>query len=311
MKNVLKLEFQNLSMTMKLNPVIQLAFSTLIAIGLASCGTSSSDKDQNSKDFDAAEENLEKQIEDLIYNIPPPSEIPYLLQATGAEFNESLLNSRSKADQYSSRTDKAALNLGVYAADIGYLSSYDKTQEAIDYLGAAKNLADGLGVIGSFDVEVLQKFEENISNKDSLTRLLDDTMDKTQMFLKDNNRNKLSAMVITGSFVEGLYISTGLVKTYPTDLLPTDAKNLVLTPIIRIILDQKSSVSELSKMLSAVDQTDEVTALVTDLKALETEYASLNIEEQIRNNNANLVLSDKNLVEITNIVERLRKGLTD
>ena len=26
------------------------------------------------------------------------------------------------------------LTSGVYAADIGYLSSYDKTQEAIDYL---------------------------------------------------------------------------------------------------------------------------------------------------------------------------------
>ena len=298
-------------MTMKLNLVIKLTFSTLIAIGLASCGTSSSDKDQNSKEFDEAEDNLGEQIEDLIYNIPPPSEIPYLLQATGAEFNESLLNPRSKADQYSSRTDKAALNLGIYAADIGYLSSYDKTQEAIDYLGAAKSLADGLGVIGSFDLQVLQQFEENISNKDSLTRLLDRTIDKTQMFLKDNNRNKLSAMVITGSFVEGLYISTGLVKTYPTDLLPTDAKNLVLTPLIRIILDQKSSVSELVKMLAASDQTEDIASLLTEMKALENEYASLNIEEQIRNNNANLVLTDKNLVEITNIVERIRKGITD
>jgi hypothetical protein len=51
-----------------------------------------------------------------------------LLQATGAEFNQSLLNDRSKVDQYSSRNDKAALNLGI-AADIGYLSSYDKLRK--------------------------------------------------------------------------------------------------------------------------------------------------------------------------------------
>jgi hypothetical protein len=131
------------------------------------------------------------------------------------------------------------------------------------------------------------------------------------MFLKDNNRNKLSAMVITGSFVEGLYISTGLVRTYPTDILPTDAKNLVLTPIIRIILDQKTSLSEVIKMVDRVEQTDEVASILADLKALEAEYASLNIEEQIRNNNANLVLSDKNLVEITNIVDRVRTGITN
>ena len=222
MKIVLKLELQKPSITMKFNRLVYLSFSALTAIGLASCGTSTSDKDKNASEFEEAEESLSEQIEGVIYNIPSPSEIPYLLQATGAEFNESLVNPRTKVDQYASRTDKAALNLGVYAADIGYLSSYDKTQEAIDYLGSAKTLADGLGVIGAFDVEILKQFEANISNKDSLTRLLDRTIKKTELFLQDDNRNKLSSMVITGSFIEGLYISTGLVKSYPKDLLPDD-----------------------------------------------------------------------------------------
>lgn len=296
---------------MKFNRLVYLSFSALTAIGLASCGTSTSDKDKNASEFEQAEESLSEQIEGVIYNIPSPSEIPYLLQATGAEFNESLVNPRTKVDQYSSRTDKAALNLGVYAADIGYLTSYDKTQEAIDYLGSAKTLADGLGVIGAFDVEILKQFEANISNKDSLTRLLDRTIKKTQLFLQDDNRNKLSSMVITGSFIEGLYISTGLVKSYPKDLLPDDAKNLVLTPLIRVVLEQKKSVTELSKMLSSLEQTEPVAAIVTDLKALEAQYSALNIEEQIKNNKANLVLTDKNLVEITNIVEKMRKSITE
>jgi hypothetical protein len=297
---------------MKFKHLIYFAISPLIAIALASCGSSSSDKDKNSAEFEDADENLKQQLEELIYNIPSPSEIPYLLQATGAEFNESLINPRTKVDQYASRTDKAALNLGVYAADIGYLSSYDKTQQAIDYLNSTKTLADNLGVIGSFDVEVLQKFEANISNKDSLTRLLDRTIKKTQTYLADDNRNKLSALVVTGSFIEGLYISTGLVKSYPKDLLPSDARNLVLTPIIRVILDQKKSVSDMVKMLTStsVEQTEPVTTIASDLKALESAYASLNIEEQIRNNKANLVLSDANLIEITNIVEKIRTNIT-
>ena len=295
---------------MKFKHLTYFLFGALAAIGLASCGSSSSDKDKNSSEFKEAEESLKEQIEEVIYNIPSPSEIPYLLQATGAEFNESLINPRTKVDQYASRTDKAALNLGVYAADIGYLSSYDKTQEAIDYLNSTKTLADNLGVIGSFDVEVLQKFEANISNRDSLTRLLDRTIKKTESYLADDNRNKLSALVVTGSFVEGLYISTGLIKTYPKDLLPDDKRNLVLTPIIRVVLEQKKSVSDLLKMLGSVEQTEPVTSIVADLKALESAYASLNIEEQIRNNKANLVLSDKNLIEITNIVERMRNNIT-
>ncbi|HMG90435.1 MAG TPA: hypothetical protein VK589_10250 [Chryseolinea sp.] len=295
---------------MKVNRLICVTLSALIAIGLASCGPSSSNKEKDSPEFNQSD-SLQGQIEDLIENMPSPTEIPYMLQITGAEFNEGLINPRTKADQYASITNKAALNLGVYAADIGYLVSYDKTQEAIDYLNSAKTLADGLGVIGSFDLDVLNQFEKNISNKDSLTRLLDRTVKKTEDYLQDDNRNKLSAMIVTGSFIEGLYISTGLVKTYPKDLLPDDAKNLILSPLIRVVLDQKKSVSELLKMLGAIEQVDPVTTIVADLKALEAQYAALNIEEQIRNNKANLVLSDKNLVEITNIVEKIRKNITD
>lgn len=296
-------------MTMKLNYLYYFSFSALVTLGLASCG-SSGKKEDNAADLQAAEENLKKQIEEVVYNIPSPSEIPYLLQATGAEFNESLLNGRNKADQYASRTDKAALNLGVYAADIGYLTSYDKTQQAIDYMGACKTLSENLGVIGSFDADLLKRFEANIGNKDSLAQLLNSTIHKTENFLKDDNRNKYSALVVTGSFVEGLYISTGLIKSYPKDLLPDDKRNLVLTPLIRVVLEQKKSVSELVKMLSAVEQTDPVTSLLAEMKKLETTYAALNIEEQIKNNKANLVLSDKNLEEITNTVAGLRNSIT-
>jgi hypothetical protein len=234
-----------------------------------------------------------------------------LLQATGAEFNQSLLTDVKKVDQYITRTDKAALNLGAYVADIGYLSSYDKTQKAIDYLSAAKKLADNLGVVGSFDSEILKQFEANISNKDSLASLLNSAVQKTDKYLKNDSRNKLAAMMLTGSFIESLYISTGLIKTYPKDLLENDQRNLVLTPLIRIILQQEKSVDELVKMLSTVEQSDPVTTIQADLAALQASYRALNIEEQIKNNSSAMVLSDKHLIEITKIVEKMRKDITD
>jgi len=298
---------------MRLKQTVYLFLSALLAIGLTSCGSSSKDdQNKNSEEFKEAEgSSLKTQIQEVAYNIPSPSEIPYLLQATGAEFNESLLNPRSKVDQYVNRSDKAALNLGVYTADIGYLSSYDKTQESIDYLNTAKTLADNLDIIGSFDADILKRFEANISNKDSLTRLLDQTIKKTESFLNNDSRNKLSALVITGSFIEGLHISTGLVQTYPRNLLPDDKRNLVLTPIIRVVLEQRKSVSELLKMLKSVEQTDPVTSIVTDLTKLEETFKAINIEEQIKNNRADLVLTDKNLTEVTAIVAKIRKNVTE
>ncbi len=296
---------------MKLTRLTPLLFALLALVGLWSCGGPKEDSSQNAEDFDKAGESLKEQIEDVMYNIPSPSEIPYLLQATGAEFNQSLLNDRNKVDQYSSRNDKAALNLGVYTADIGYLSSYDKTQEAINYLNSAKKLADNLNVIGAFDMDVLQRFENNISNKDSLAKILNSAVQGSEKYLKDDSRNKLAALLLTGSFVEGLYISTGLIKSYPKDLLPEDSRNLVLTPLMRVILQQEKSVDELTKMLSRIDQAEPVASLTADLVALQASYRALNIDEQIKNNRSDLVLTDKNLVEITKVVEKMRKSIVE
>jgi hypothetical protein len=290
---------------------IYLFLSLVMIFAIQSCGSSGSDKDQNAEEFGAAEEDLEGQIEGLRYNLPEPAEIPYILQQTGADYNAGLLNPTANADQYTTPNDKAALNLGVYAADIGYLSSYDKTQEAIDYLNTAKKLADELNVIGTFDATMLQRFEQNISNKDSLADLINKSVERTGEYLKNDNRDKLAALVTAGSVIEGLHIATGLVESYPKDLLPDDSRNLVLTPIIKVVLDQKETVSELSKMLSNIEQTDLIASLRDDLQRLEQTYNSLNIDEKISNNRADLMLSDENLVEITEIVDQIRAKITN
>jgi hypothetical protein len=283
-----------------------------LALGLWSCGSSSKEDQSKSDEFKEAEESLKDGIQDVVYNIPSPHEIPYLLESTGADFNQSLVSDRKKAESYLTKPDKVALNLGVYASDIGYLSSYDKTQEAIDYLTTAKSLADHMGVIGSFDTDILKNFESNISNKDSLAALLDRAIKKTDVYLKDDSRNKLAALMVTGSFVEGLYITTGVISSYPKDLLPNDQRNVILTPLVRIILEQEKSVNELVKMLGAVQPAEEpITSLLTEFTSLQSYYKNLNINEQIKNNKGSEVLNDKNLAEITRLVSKLRKSITD
>jgi len=102
-----------------------------LAACLIACGPSKDKQGDGSDEFSEAEKALKDQITDVVYNIPSPTEIPYLLAATGAEFNASLVNDNKLAVKYGAKTQKAALNLGVYTADIGYLSSNGKTQESI------------------------------------------------------------------------------------------------------------------------------------------------------------------------------------
>ena len=129
--------------------------------------------------------------------------------------------------------------------------------------------------------------------------------------MKDDSRNKLASLLVTGSFVEGLYLSTGLIKTYPKNVLKEADRNNILTPLIRVILEQEKSIDELANMLGSVDQGEPIATIQADLTALKASYRALDIDEKIKNNRSDLVLSDKNLVEITKIVDKMRKEIVE
>ncbi len=273
------------------------------------CGKQEKQQENEAAEFDEAKEALKQNIEGVIHNIPSPAELPYLLEATGADFNEALINSKDNADKYMTTFDKAAMNLGVYAADIGYLSAYNQTQQALDYLAVAKQLSEHLGVVDAVDQVVMERFEKNIDQKDSLYNIINEAIENVDQYLKNEARNRVAALVTTGSFIEGLYIATELVRTYPKDLLPEDARNLVLMPIIRLILKQENSVGELIKLIDSLPEDDLTKKIKADLQELKSRYEALNIEEQIKNNQANLVLNDETLTTITEIVHDMRADI--
>ena len=280
----------------------------LVAI-MVSCGGQKSETTDESGDFDAAKEDLKESIEEVVYNIPSPAELPYLLEATGADFNGSFVNSKDAVERYKTTFDKAALNLGVYAGDIGYLSSYSQTQEALEYLQITKELADYLGVVDAIDEVVITRFEENIDERDSLESIINNAVEHVDEYLVSEQRNRVAALVTTGSFVEGLYLSTELVRTYPRDLLPDDTRNLILTPVISIIFDLEKSLNELIRLIGSVEQDELVTEIKDGLLVLQANYESINMEEQIKNNRADLMLTDEALTSITETVNQLRTGI--
>lgn len=287
-----------------LTAIMMLTLSMFIA-----CGKQEKQQENEAAEFDEAKEALKQNIEGVIHNIPSPAELPYLLEATGADFNEALINSKDNADKYMTTFDKAAMNLGVYAADIGYLSAYNQTQQALDFLAVAKQLSEHLGVVDAVDQVVMERFEKNIDQKDSLYNIINEAIENVDQYLKNEARNRVAALVTTGSFIEGLYIATELVRTYPKDLLPEDARNLVLMPIIRLILKQENSVGELIKLIDSLPEDDLTKKIKADLQELKSRYEALNIEEQIKNNQANLVLNDETLTTITEIVHDMRADI--
>ena len=78
--------------------------------------------------------------------------------------------------------------------------------------------------------------------------------------LESTGRLDIASLILSGSIVEGLYISTQLIKNYPEDT-PAEIRDLILEPLIKVVIDQKEGLDNLIQIVKKFDdnQTSEFT----------------------------------------------------
>ena len=124
-----------------------------------------------------------KQAEKIFQALPSPLESAMLIKSAGARFEEKLLNPVSSVNNYV--TSKAmAMNLGVYTCDLSFASLYEQTQLLIDYMNAAKKMADGLGILKAIEQEDIDRLEENINNSEVIMDIVSQTFMNSNSYLE-------------------------------------------------------------------------------------------------------------------------------
>ncbi len=146
-----------------------------------------------------------------LFSVPSPVQTALLIKSLEIPFNETLLNSKDNINNYSEESAKA-MNLGIYGADLGYVTLYDQNSKALSYLSAVESLANDLGISGAFDKTFLERFEANSNNEDSMLVILSDAFRKGDNFLKENERKNTSALILTGGWLESMHLATELYK---------------------------------------------------------------------------------------------------
>ena len=184
-------------------------------------------------------------IEDISKNISSPVEIASILQKMKVPFSTGYLASSIDDSRLSTSFGKA-LKLGILGADLGYLNMYEKTGTAIDVLSSIKKLADGINVGQFFDFETLKRLSLNRSNLDSLLFLSQNSYNLIDKYLRDKGRGQLSALMITGVWIEGQYLATQVLKQHPDTLLRNKVgeQKVILNDLIMLISPYCSSSSE-------------------------------------------------------------------
>ena len=209
------------------------------------------------KDKEAILQDI-KQAEKIFQALPSPLESAMLIKSAGARFEAKLLNPVSNGNNYV--TNKSmALNLGIYTCDLSFASLYEQTQLLIDYMNAAKKMADGLGILKAIEQEDIDRLEENINNSEVIMDIVSQTFMNSNSYLEDNGQPATAAIVLTGGWIEGLYISTQLV----------DMNDFNGNKLVGRIIDQKLSIDILLNLLNSSKgntAVDEIIVQVTRLK---------------------------------------------
>lgn len=240
---------------------------SLIVVGVvalfAACGDPDKDKEKTD-DIVEVPDTIKTTVVNVggeLFSVPSPIQTALLIQKSGVTYDKSILHTSSKVNTYS--TDYLrALNLGIYGADLGYVSLYNQTQDAIGYLGALKQLADKLGVSAAFDAATMKRIEGNITNKDSMLVLVGIAYRSSDAFLKNNQRNDVSSLILTGGWIESMHFSVTAYKAKGTNELKWR------------IAEQKQALGSLIKILSNYPG-EEVKSLATQLNDLSKVYEGI------------------------------------
>jgi len=288
---------------------ICLLFSVaLIATTFAGCNSEKTESVKSESTPTVSTDTLqetEAASADFFSRIPTATEIPAMLQRIDAVYNPKLPNKSGKAGNYTTNATKAALNLGIYGADVAYLCAYDKNKDAQGYVKDIQELAKHLNANDAFGGAMLDRLKKNMENNDSLMAIMDEGLKVANTILQQSDRKADAFMAGTGGFVEGLYLALGVVESFPKDMKPAD-RDLILVPITRTIVDQKKSLADLVLIGKDLPASPEVDPVNKDLNELLGIYENLNLEEHLKANQGDQIIGDANLKKISEKVKEVR-----
>lgn len=205
-------------------------------------------------------------LETIMKSIPTPLEISLLIKEVGTLYNKADLNDSDAVSRYSTQYKKA-INLGIYSTDLGYANIYGKNQDALSYLSSVRQLAADLRIEQFFDYATIKALAESSDKLDELIQTTTANFEKINFHLREQKRDYLSILLLTGGWLEALYLTTVVQQKSQNDQLKEKLgeQKIVLEQILVVLDVYKTKpgfeelISDLSELQGVYDEIEIVT----------------------------------------------------
>lgn len=244
-------------------------------------------------------------VKNILYSIPSPMEMADIIKESGSQYDSKILNPTENRGKYTGE-GKLALNLGIYGADLSYTSMFDQRQESMNYLASAQKVARDLGVEGALQDNLIDRLNNNQTNRDSLLNIVSEAYADLNDYLRENNREHISVLVIAGGWVEGLYLAS---------YYSGGTKNEGLR---QRIAEQKYSLKDLVSLLESYGEEPMLKDVLADLKQVQTLFDEVSILKEktettteadgtvVIGGKSTVTISDETLSKVTAKINEIR-----
>ncbi|HKL02632.1 MAG TPA: hypothetical protein VJ911_03115 [Cryomorphaceae bacterium] len=290
--------------------LLLILISLSLALIFSSCDERTAQKGDSVKDFkiDSTKSSIVN-VSGKLFSIPSPIQTALLIKQSNAAYNKAVLSNPKDADKYVNKSDRA-LNLGIYGADMAYTSFYEDPQESIKYFRALDLLSENLEIKGAVDAGIIKRLSSNLENPDSLLILSGKFYEAADVYLKENERADVAALILTGTWIE---------STMLTALAAKEGNQNAFARLAQ----QKKSINTLSDVLSSLNSDGLMSSiLIGQLDSLKASYSEVSREYEYREpvtyadtkttritSTSTYQMSDSVFMDITDRLTRMRNEI--
>jgi hypothetical protein len=157
----------------------------------------------------SVDEPIPVEKREIFYGLLTPIEVCNIFNRLGVTYNEASLNPITNSENYMA-SSKAALNLGVYGVDMGYLKIFAKNQDMFNYMLTIRKLSNRLNIPENYITDPIRSVESDMGNPDSILVIMNRAYKKIEDHLRSDGRESTVGLMLMGGWIEAMYLATSL-----------------------------------------------------------------------------------------------------
>jgi hypothetical protein len=148
-------------------------------------------------------------MREIYYGLLTPVEVCNIFERLGLHYNDTIILATENQDLYMS-SYKAAMSLGIYGVDMGYIKLFGVNRQTVSYFSTIKILSERLNMPDTFLADAIRSVNADINNADTLTGLMNEAYQKIDSHLRQEGSEGTLGLMLMGGWIEAMYLATQL-----------------------------------------------------------------------------------------------------